>query len=203
MDDGFELRSAGGKGEGVFATRFFRLGETVMVGRIDRELDHNHPHASQVSEHRFVLHGGLIPKVNHSCEPNCGIRLNSSGAHDLVAREPIAADQEITFDYAMRNYSVEYLPACRCGSRHCRGRITGWKDLSQQGKADYHGFVAPYLIDIDNQRHPHSANSFDPRCGPVGTVTMLEEGPTSRRPPAQVRQGRHRSAEATDRPAGG
>jgi hypothetical protein len=73
MGEGVELRTTADKGEGIFATRSFPLGETVMVGRIDSELDHNHSHASQVSEHRFVSHGGLVPKVNHSCEPNCGI----------------------------------------------------------------------------------------------------------------------------------
>ncbi|WP_371621520.1 SET domain-containing protein-lysine N-methyltransferase [Streptomyces sp. NBC_01116] len=152
MDDGFELRGTPGKGEGIFATRPFRVGETVMVGVIDRELDRNHSHASQVGAQRFVLHGGLVPKVNHSCEPNCGIRLNASGAHDYVARAPIAAGHEISFDYAMRNYAVGYFAAyCRCGSHNCRGRITGWQDLPARRKADYEGFVAPYLIEIDHQ----------------------------------------------------
>lgn len=153
MDDGYELHSTAGKGEGVFATRSFHIGETVMIGVIDRELDANHSHASQVSAHRWVLHGGLVTKLNHSCDPNCGIRLNASGAHDYIAREPIVAGQEITFDYAMRNYTIEYfLTPCRCGSRHCRGRITGWKDLPAHRKAAYHGFVAPYLTDLDGQR---------------------------------------------------
>lgn len=83
---GYELQRADARGEGVFATRSFQVGETVMVGVIEAELDHNHSHASQLSEKRFVLHGGLIAKVNHSCEPNCGIHLNASGAHDFVAR---------------------------------------------------------------------------------------------------------------------
>ncbi len=114
------------KGEGVFAARSFQVGETVMVGVIEAELDHNHAHASQLSEKRFVLHGGLIAKVNHSCEPNCGIHLNASGAHDFVARQPITAGQEIAFDYAMRNYTVEHFAAhCQCGSPRCRDRITG------------------------------------------------------------------------------
>jgi hypothetical protein len=153
MDDGYQLHGTEAKGEGVFATRPFHIGETVMIGVIDRELDRNQSHASQVSAERFVLHGGLVPKVNHSCDPNCGIRLNSSGAHDFVAREPIVAGLEITFDYAMRNFTVEHFAAhCLCGSRHCRDRITGWKDLPAQRKADYHGSVAPYLTDIDSQR---------------------------------------------------
>ena len=152
MNIGFELRVTHEKGEGVFATRPFQIEETVMVGVIDRELDRNHSHASQVSAERFVAARRALPKVNHSCDPNCGIRLNSSGAHDFVARAPIAAGDEITFDYAMRNYSVEHFPGhCRCGSPHCRGRVTGWQDLPNQRKTDYHGFVAPYLIEIDRQ----------------------------------------------------
>ena len=140
------------QGEGVFAARSFQVGETVMVGVIEAELDHNHAHASQLSEKRFVLHGGLIAKVNHSCEPNCGIHLNASGAHNFVARQPITAGQEIAFDYAMRNYTVEHFAAhCQCGSPRSRDRITGWKDLPSERKADYRGFVAPYLTDIDNQ----------------------------------------------------
>ena len=152
MSGGYELQRTDAKGEGVFATQSFQVGETVMVGVIEAELDHNHSHASQLSEKRFVLHGGLIAKVNHSCEPNCGIHLNASGAHDFAARQPITAGQEITFDYAMRNYTVEHFAAhCQCGSPRCRDRITGWKDLPSERKADYRGFVAPYLTDIDNQ----------------------------------------------------
>lgn len=163
VNDGYELQRTDAKGEGVFATRSFQVGKTVMVGVIDRELDHNHAHASQVGEKRFVLHGGLIPKVNHSCEPNCGIRLNAGGAHDLIARRPITAGQEITFDYAMRNYSVDHFAAhCRCGSPRCRDRITGWKDLPAERKADYHGFAAPYLTDIDNQPATEQAGQVAP-----------------------------------------
>src|ERR1035437_4675246 len=153
VNGGCEIQRTDANGAGVFATRSFQVGETVMVGVIDRDPPHNHSHASQVSERRFVLHGGLITKVNPSCEPNCGVHLNASGAHDFVARQPIAAGQEITFDYAMRNYSVEYFAAhCQCGSPRCRDRITGWKDLPAERKADYRGFVAPYLTDIDTQR---------------------------------------------------
>ncbi|KAB2340665.1 SET domain-containing protein [Actinomadura rudentiformis] len=123
-----------------------------MVGVIDRELDHNHAHASQIGEHRFVLHGGLTAKVNHSCDPNCGIRPNAGGAHDYVARQLITAGQEITFDYAMRNYTVEHFAVhCRCKSHRCRGLITGWKDLPAERKTDYHGLAAPYLLEIDDR----------------------------------------------------
>ena len=150
MKDGFELRKSSEKGEGVFATIPFKTGEIVMVGIIERLLDENHSHASQIGDNEYVLHAGLISKVNHSCDPNCGIRVNETGAHDFVAIRNIRINEEITFDYAMRNYGVDYFPKqCMCGSQRCRGRITGWKDLPEEKKKEYEGVVAPYLLEID------------------------------------------------------
>ena len=150
MKDGFELRKSSGRGEGVFATKSFKVGDIVMVGVIKEVLSENHSHASQIGENEYVLHAGLISKVNHSCGPNCGIRVNETGAHDFVAIRNISINDEITFDYAMRNYGVDYFPKqCMCGSKRCRGRITGWKDLPDEKKKEYEGFVAPYLLELD------------------------------------------------------
>ena len=79
MDDGYQLHGTEATGEGVFATRSFQIGETVMIGVIDRELDRNHSHASQVSAERFVLHGGLVTKVNHPAIPTAGSILGLVG----------------------------------------------------------------------------------------------------------------------------
>ena len=147
VDEGVELRDTPGRGTGVFATKCVPAGEIVMVGVIERVLDRNDRHASQIGENLFVLHAGLIRWVNHSCDPNCGIHVNASGAHDFVAMRDIAAGEEVVFDYAMRNHRIEHFPArCLCGAQNCRGRITGWVDLPEHRKADYKGFVAPYLV---------------------------------------------------------
>lgn len=152
MKDGFELRNVEGKGDGIFATRVFKAGETVMIGEIKKILNNNDSHASQIGKHKFVRHGGLITKVNHSCEPNCGIRVNELSGHDFVAMRTIDINEEITFDYAMRNYSVEYFPPkCICGSELCRERVTGWQDLPETRKNAYKGFVAPYLYELDTE----------------------------------------------------
>ena len=150
MKNGFELRKTTEKGEGIFAIESFKAGETVMVGVIEKVVEQNHSHASQIGEDKFVLHAGLISKVNHSCAPNCGIRVNETGAHDFVAMRDISINEEITFDYAMRNYTIEYFPKqCLCGSEKCQGKITGWKNLPDQKKKEYEGFVAPYLLEFD------------------------------------------------------
>ncbi len=161
MNNGFELRKTTGKGEGIFATKFFKTGQIVMVGEIEKKLDKNHSHASQVGENEYVFHAGFITKVNHSCNPDCGIRLNGTGAHDFVAMRDININEEITFDYAMRNYGVDYFPKhCQCGSENCRGKISGWKDLSDEKKMEYNGFVAPYLLALDTKHACKKAQTY-------------------------------------------
>ena len=147
---GYELKATPGRGEGVFSTKSFSIGEIVMVGVIEKELKANHSHASQVSASRHVQHGGLISKVNHSCSPSCGISVNASGAHDFIAFRSIEKGEEITFDYAMRNYSIEFFPnPCLCGESECRKSVNGWKGLSSIKKLEYNGFIAPYLLEMD------------------------------------------------------
>lgn len=146
-------RTADGKGDAVLATRRFAAGDTVMVGFLIGALTGNDSHATQVGPNRWARHGGLGPKVNHSCDPNCGVRLNDGQAFDFVARRSIDAGQELTFDYAMRNFTIDHFPtACLCGADRCRGSVTGWKDLPAARKADYGELVAPYLRAMDDDR---------------------------------------------------
>lgn len=156
---GYELRScAGGKGEGVFATSSYEVGETVIVGVVGEPVGRNDVHANQVSSTQWVREGGLHEKLNHSCDPTCGVRVNASRAVDYVARRRIEVGDEITFDYAMRNYVVEHAPAeCLCASSECRGAITGWRDLPAERKAAYQGLVAPYLLELDRERSTRPA----------------------------------------------
>ena len=153
MTTDIELHMTPEKGEGIFASRAFAPGETVLTGVLDGKTIENHSHASQLSESEFGFHTGMTSKFNHSCDPNCGIHLNQTGAHDFVAMHPIAADEEVTFDYAMRNFKIEHFPgSCTCGEAICRGSITGWQDLPQDRKDIYAGFVAPYLVEMDRDR---------------------------------------------------
>jgi SET domain-containing protein len=150
---GYELCTPEGhKGGGVRATREFQVGETVMIGELEGEVERNDSHATQISRTKWARHRGFGPLVNHSCDPNCGVAVNETGACDFIARALISTGEEITFDYAMRNYSIEHFPdGCLCGAVDCRGSVTGWKDLPDERKADYEGSVAPYLLEIDRE----------------------------------------------------
>lgn len=84
--------------------------------------------------------------VNHSCNPNCGIR----GEITFVSMRDIKRGEELTFDYAMvddENYSFE----CACGTDNCRKIVTGkdWKILELQKR--YKNHFARYLLDKINK----------------------------------------------------
>jgi hypothetical protein len=82
----------------------------------------------------------------------------------------IKAGEEATFDYAMRNNTIDHFPArCTCGEKACRGSVTGWRDLPQIRKDHYAGFVAPYLIEMD-------AKTRAPK--PLGTSTLEAPRPS-------------------------
>lgn len=96
MNSAIELRTTPGRGEGVFALKTFETGETVLVGVLESSGIINHSHASQIGMNEFGFHSGLSSKLNHSCEPNCGIQLNSSGGHNFVAMRDILTNEETT-----------------------------------------------------------------------------------------------------------
>lgn len=88
--------------------------------------------------------------------------MNKGGGHNFVAMR-IAIDKEIVFDYAMRNYSVDFFPPkCNCGSEKCRGRITGWKDLPEATRKTYQGYTAPYLLKLDKKYASDKTNTQSP-----------------------------------------
>jgi len=152
VEKGYELTQFHKKGEGVIATKPFKKGQIVMVGKFVKISGGNHSHAAQIAKNVWAIHEGLTHKVNHSCEPNIGIHVNETGAHDFIAMKDIAKGDEIVIDYALRNYQVEHFPGeCRCGSTQCRVKITGWKDLPVNKKEEYYPWAATYLLELEEE----------------------------------------------------
>jgi SET domain-containing protein len=151
-----EVRTSGKEGRGLFATARIRAGEVIVTtgGHLlpfESLASHELPgHPIQV-ETRLVLSPESVDEldgifiVNHSCSPNAGMK----GQLSLVALRDIHSGEEICFDYAMTDSDPDgrttFEMDCRCGSPHCRGRVTDmdWRDPELQQK--YEGYFSSYL----------------------------------------------------------
>jgi hypothetical protein len=85
--------------------------------------------------------------LNHSCEPNAGVRTRPDGFLDVVARRWILPGEEITVDYAMFETRVGDAAAgpCCCSASQCRGVIAGFEALSDDLRLAYAGWTAAHL----------------------------------------------------------
>jgi hypothetical protein len=98
------------------------------------------------ADHYMGPSGSFDDFVNHACDPNCGLRFSRSKIV-LTAIRSIAADEEITFDYASTQSAYPCRFLCGCGSRICRQDIGDFDDLPETLKWKYHrrGILPPYL----------------------------------------------------------
>ena len=152
LSEKVELRSSKAHGKGMFAKEPIKIGEVVFIkgGHIlKREqifssgvINSYHP----IDDSYFLgamnsdEEDGIKLYVNHSCDPNCGIR----GEITFVAMRNIAADEELTIDYAFLD-NEDYSFRCTCGESNCRSVVTGrdWQIKEIQEK--YFNFFAAYL----------------------------------------------------------
>ena len=138
-----QVRRSGVHGKGLFATRTFRAGETIMeyIGEIIswKEALRRHPHDPSDPNHTFYFHidddhvidgahgGNSARWINHSCDGNCEAD-ERDGRIFIVARRTIKAGDELNYDYGLvidQRYTpklkAEY--PCYCGSKNCRGTL--------------------------------------------------------------------------------
>jgi len=147
-----EVRLAGGKGWGSFATAAIPAGTTVagfgghVVPRhVLNSLPGDQANRSIQVDDELYLISGVDPErgdmLNHSCEPTCGL----SGATILVALRDIAPGEELTFDYATCDGSDYDEFDCLCQASTCRGTVTGADWRMPELHAKYAGWFSPYL----------------------------------------------------------
>lgn len=122
-----QVRCTHDRGMGVFAVAPIAAGETVAwydgpllpddwYGWDTEEAELWLSHAIQVGPETWVACSGNAKLLNHSCEPNCGIKNFTR----ICAMRDIAAGEELTWDYEMTERSDWWEIACLCGTPSCR-----------------------------------------------------------------------------------
>ena len=170
MHPHLEIRESGRHRKSVYACSCIPAGKKLAVfgGYVMRIADepslqnYGADFALQIDE-EFVIGAHDEPDMddaqyfNHSCNPNAGLH----GQIVLVAMRDIAADEEVTFDYAMVLMDAPGAPAyefeCHCGSDNCRGVVTDrdWRLPELQRRyAGYFGWHVAERIEQLRQQWP-------------------------------------------------
>lgn len=136
-------------GKGIFATRAIRRGEVIL--RVEGPTIHYPfepdyrvgPHRLQIGPNtwKVPMHGNPWRYVNHSCEPNAGLR----GRTNVVAMRDIRRGEEVTIDYSITEAGRHWRMNCRCGSRQCRHVIRSIQFLPRELFHKYEPYIPLYL----------------------------------------------------------
>jgi len=98
-------------------------------------------HAIQFEENKWRDSDGIARLINHSCEPNCGIK----GLFTLVAMRDVKKDEELLWDYDMTEDS-DWRMGCLCLTPSCRKVIGAFGLLPQEVRERYKGYISDWLV---------------------------------------------------------
>jgi uncharacterized membrane protein YeiB len=80
--------------------------------------------------------------MNHSCDPNLAIDVSR---RVIVARRPIAAGDELCFDYHTTEWELHEPFICRCAGPQCVGLVRGFAHLPPARQQLLLGHAAPHI----------------------------------------------------------
>lgn len=138
-------------GRGLFATRAFGAGERILkftgpVISLEEAIAKGEAEANplQFDHDRYLDLEPPAVFLNHSCEPNTGI----SAGHWLIALRPLAAGEELRYDYSTTMHENRWTMACLCGAPICRGKVSDFHLLPPDLRQHYLrlGIVQPFIV---------------------------------------------------------
>lgn len=141
------------QGKGVFADKPIAAGSFIasMKGKIKtieeikgayRDGTEREGDPLQISEEQYIDLDEPYVYLNHSCDPNAGIRKET----DLVAIKYIQEGEEIVFDYSTTlwdgewgdEFTEDWTAPCSCKSKKCRKIIDQFTTLPEEIKEYYY-----------------------------------------------------------------
>lgn len=135
-------------GKGVFAIKDIRKGE--VIAEFDGEIydDDFEPWTNDLYNHTIQFgrtlwrdSKGVARLINHSCDPNCGIR----SLFKVVAMRAIKKGEQITWDYEMTEKNPTWRMRCKCGAAECRKIIGNYSNMPRKIRKKYGTYISAWL----------------------------------------------------------
>lgn len=144
-------------GTAVFAARAFKKGDVITQfkgpvihkSRIPKKYEGAADRYVQIGLDTFLGPSGEIDDlINHSCDPNAGLKFTTSGIL-LIAIKDINVGDEIAWDYSTTMFENEWKMCCDCKTKICRKIIGDFMLLDRGTQAKYAalGVVPSYIQD--------------------------------------------------------
>lgn len=142
-------------GISVFAASPLRKGEVIadFTGKLlhksknPEEYEGREDRYIQIDKNHFLGPSKKIDDwINHSCDPNSGLRFTKSKVQ-LVAIKPIRANEEITWDYSTTMLDNAWQMKCDCRKKVCRQIIGDFSFLPKRLQLKYLALniIPPYI----------------------------------------------------------
>lgn len=141
----FQIKHTNKKGHGLFTLKGFEKDDPILkfngktLSTKDMlEKDENFL-LLQIGPDRYLdLNNDESLFINHSCNPNAGIKIISNFAF-LVAIRKILPKEELTFDYATTSTETpeQWQMNCQCGSFGCRKVVSGMQTIPKDIQEKY------------------------------------------------------------------
>lgn len=101
----------------------------------------SNPNWIGVAKNQWIDPGKPFKFLNHSCNPNAGVR----GKINIVAIKDIKEGEEITLDYSIVEGDSSWEMKCECGAPNCRSIIRSIQFLPKENYHEYMPFIPTYF----------------------------------------------------------
>lgn len=136
-------------GKGVFAKATIRKGEEIasfdgpiFTFNYEQWNEDLFNHVIQFDKRKWRDSNGIARWINHSCEPNCGIK----GKFKIVAMRTIRKGEHITWDYDMSERNLYWKMRCRCEAKGCRKYVGHRRTTPESFLNKYKGYISEWLL---------------------------------------------------------
>lgn len=142
-------------GKSVFAARAFRPGDVITKftgdilhkSKIPKSYRGERDRFMQVGREEFIgPSGGPDDLINHSCDPNAGLKFTEYGII-LIAIKDIEEGEEITWDYSTTMFENPWKMKCDCKKNICRKIVGDFALLNPELQEKYRALniIPPYI----------------------------------------------------------
>lgn len=151
-------------GKAVFAARSFKgndviaqfTGPRIHKSKLPKRYTGKNDRYIQVGIDEFLGPSGDVDDlINHSCNPNSGLKFTDSGIL-LIAIKKIKVGDEINWDYSTTLFENHWRMRCNCRESNCRKIIGDFTFLDKKTQDKYKklDIIPPYIKDyLDSEAY--------------------------------------------------